>query len=214
MAFFANGVENAQAANEYTSVAVGDIETALDQLRAAQRTLQGHEATLQRQQALDESDAYQEAADLRQADGTSQQMELVQGEVNGQLAVALADQGDAQAASARRAVAAAQRGTGKAPPTGATSAPSGSDPALNPFLQCVVQAESGGNYAAVSPDGRYMGAFQFSQPTWNLAARAADRPDLVGVHPNVASKAEQDTVAVALYALDGERPWLGDRCSS
>jgi hypothetical protein len=35
---------------------------------------------------------------------------------------------------------------------------------------------------------------------------------LVGVQPNDATKAEQDTVAVALYALDGDRPWLGDRC--
>jgi hypothetical protein len=88
------------------------------------------------------------------------------------------------------------------------------DPALNPFLQCVVQAESGGNYGAVSPDGQYMGAFQFSQSTWNTAAQAAGRPDLVGVPPNRASKADQDTVAVALYALDGQQPWLGDRCSS
>jgi hypothetical protein len=85
---------------------------------------------------------------------------------------------------------------------------------LNAFLQCVVQAESGGDYGAVSPGGTYMGAFQFSQSTWNMAALAAGRPDLVGVHPNLASKADQDTVAVALYALDGERPWLGDRCSS
>jgi hypothetical protein len=77
----------------------------------------------------------------------------------------------------------------------------------------VVQAESGGDYQAVSPNGLYMGAFQFSQPTWNYAARAAGLPGLVGVHPNLASKASQDTVAVALYALDGEQPWLGDRCS-
>jgi len=65
----------------------------------------------------------------------------------------------------------------------------------------------------VSPNGLYMGAFQFSQPTWNYAARGAGRPDLVGIPPNKASKADQDTLAVALYALDGERPWLGDRCS-
>ncbi|HUY22061.1 MAG TPA: transglycosylase family protein [Acidimicrobiales bacterium] len=76
------------------------------------------------------------------------------------------------------------------------------------------RAESGGNYAAVSPNGMYMGAFQFSQATWNSAARAAGRPDLVGVPPDRASKADQDTVAVALYALDGQQPWLGDRCSS
>ena len=88
------------------------------------------------------------------------------------------------------------------------------DPTLNPFLQCVVQAESGGDYQAVSPNGLYMGAFQFSQATWNYAAQAAGLGSLVGIPPNQATKAEQDTVAVALYALDGERPWLGDRCSS
>ena len=58
-----------------------------------------------------------------------------------------------------------------------------------------------------------MGAFQFSQPTWNTAASAAGLGLLVGVPPNEATKPEQDSVAVALYALDGEQPWLGDRCS-
>jgi hypothetical protein len=82
---------------------------------------------------------------------------------------------------------------------------------LNPFLQCVVQHESGGNYGAVSPNGQYMGAFQFSQPTWDTAAQAAGRPDLVGVPPNQASKADQDTMAVTLYSLDGKQPWV-DGC--
>ena len=66
-----------------------------------------------------------------------------------------------------------QKSGGKAP----TSSPgpvvvsvTTTDPALNPFLQCVVQAESGGDYQAVSPNGLYMGAFQFSQATWNMAA--------------------------------------------
>jgi hypothetical protein len=92
--------------------------------------------------------------------------------------------------------------------------PSGNstDPALNPFLQCVVQHESGGNYGAVSPSGTYMGAFQFSQPSWDEAAQAAGRPDLVGVPPNQASKADQDTMAVTLYSLDGQQPWV-DGCS-
>ena len=89
------------------------------------------------------------------------------------------------------------------------------DPALPPFLQCVVQAESGGNYGAVSPNGMYLGAFQFSQSTWNFAARAAGTPAIWSAWPpNHATKPEQDTVAVALFALDGEQPWLGDRCSA
>jgi hypothetical protein len=98
--------------------------------------------------------------------------------------------------------------------TGAGAGPAIPDPTLPPFLQCVVQAESGGNYSVVSPNGMYMGAFQFSQSTWNFAARAAGLVYLVGVPPNHATKAEQDTVAVALFALDGEQPWLGDRCSA
>ncbi len=104
-------------------------------------------------------------------------------------------------------------GGNSAPPAVPPSGTATTDPALNPFLQCVVQAESGGDYGAVSPNGLYMGAFQFSQPTWNTAAVAAGLPGLVGVPPNLASKADQDTVAVALYALDGEQPWL-DRCHS
>jgi hypothetical protein len=86
-----------------------------------------------------------------------------------------------------------------------------SDPALNSFLQCALQAESSGNYSAVSPNGLYMGGFQFSQPTWNEAAQLAGLPYLVGVPPNEATPAEQDTLAVALYALDGETPW-DDSC--
>ena len=99
------------------------------------------------------------------------------------------------------------------PSSGAGGGENLSDPPLPPFLQCVVQAESGGNYGAVSPNGEYMGAFQFSQSTWNSAASAAGLGWLVGVPPNEASKAAQDTVAVALYALDGQQPWLGDRCA-
>ncbi len=94
--------------------------------------------------------------------------------------------------------------------TTTTTVPSsgdGTSPALNSFLQCALQAESSGNYGAVSPNGQYMGGFQFSQATWNEAAQLAGMPNLVGVPPNQATPAEQDTLAVALYALDGETPW-------
>jgi peptidoglycan hydrolase CwlO-like protein len=232
---FTGSPETAQAANEYSTIAVGNITTALDQLRAAQSTLQAHQAALRQQQAQDQSDQARRAADLGQANSSQSQLESLHAQVTGRLATAVANQAAAQAASAAAAVAAAQRSaakgsTSRAPSSGSTSAPAAgassaapptttgptttTDPALNPFLQCVVQAESGGNYQAVSPDGLYMGAFQFSQPTWNTAAQAAGRPDLVGVAPNTASKADQDTVAVALYALDGQQPWLGDRCSA
>jgi hypothetical protein len=226
----------------------------MDQLHTAQHTLQVHQATLQHQQAQDQSDQTQQAAYLGNATGSEQQLQSVQAQVTGQLATAVAQQAAAQSAAAAAAVADAQRAAAKSSTTRAPSAPTtrapsaatstspsaspaqgstastapapapapsaggGSggataDPSLNSFLQCVVQAESGGNYAAVSPGGTYMGAFQFSQSTWNLAAQAAGLPGLVGVPPNTASRSDQDTVAVALYALDGQQPWLGDRCA-
>jgi peptidoglycan hydrolase CwlO-like protein len=235
-ALFGGNQQTSQEASEYDAIGVGNITTALDQLRTAQRTLQAHQVALRQQQAQDQSDQAQQASTLSQANGSQQHLESLQNRVTGQLASAVATQAAAQAQAAAAAVVAAQRAavakaaptkatptraaapvtTATNSPTSTTGAPvaSGPDPALNPFLQCVVQAESGGNYQAVSPNGLYMGAFQFSQPTWNTAAAAAGRPDLVGVPPNTASKADQDTVAVALYALDGEQPWLGDRCSS
>lgn len=211
---FTGNVERAELTSEYTSLSAGNIQTALDSLHSAQHTLQTHQATLQGEQVKDRAEETQESDDLGQATSTQDQMESEQAEVTGQLATAVAQQATAQAAAAAAAVAAAQRAAEQATVTDATSvSPPGSDPVLNAYLQCVVQAESGGNYGAVSPNGLYMGAFQFSQATWNMAAVAAGLPNLVGVPPNLASPADQDDVAIALYALDGEQPWLGDRCS-
>ncbi len=255
MALFDGTQEHVQVASEYSAIAVGDISTALSQLRAAQRVVQDHQMELQHQLGQDRTDQARQVAFLAQADDTQHQVQVLQSRVTGQLAAAVTAQSAAQDAAAAAAVAAAQRSATKAPvvtspPTVTASSPSAAsgtpvapaattpvattptptapgpaggtaggtadtvDPVLNPFLQCVVQAESGGDYAAVSPDGLYMGAFQFSQPTWNTAAMAAGRPDLVGIPPNRASKADQDTVAVALYSLDGQQPWLGDRCTN
>jgi hypothetical protein len=213
--------------NEYTAIAAGNIDASVDQLRTAQGSLHAHQATLVEVQVQDQSDQKQAAADLEEAVSTEHQMEGVQAEVTGQLAAAVAQQASALAASAAAAVAAAQKAATKAtvPVTSAPSVPvsvAGSvpvtvpvtDPVLNAFLQCVVQAESGGDYSDVSPNGLYMGAFQFSQPTWNIAAPDAGLANLVGTPPNLASPADQDAVAIALYALDGEQPWLGDRCNS
>ena len=225
---FSGNEQAGQVADEYSVIAAGNIEDALDQLHAAQRTLQSHQSALQQAQVQDKSDQVQQATDLAQAESAQHQMEFVQSQVTGQLATAIAEQAATQAANAAAAVAAAQKaalaaaekaaaaaqkaGTGSASGVTAGRPTSVADPALNPYLQCVVDAESHGDYGAVSPNGMYMGAFQFSQSTWNLAAGAAGLSALVGVPPNLASKAEQDAVAVALYALDGHQPWLGDRC--
>ncbi len=124
-----------------------------------------------------------------------------------------------RAAQAQAAAPAAAAPTGASPPPSVSStAPQGSavstssgDPSLPPFLQCVLQTESGGNYGAVSPGGTYMGGFQFSQATWNEAAELAGMPGLINVPPNQASPAEQDDLAIALYKADGEQPW-NDSC--
>ncbi len=222
------------AQHEYLDIASGNITTEIDQLQSSRQVLQAHEASLQQQEASDQAAVAQQAQDLQQADATQQQLTAEQAQVTGQLTAAVAQQQAAQAAAAAAAIRAseqaaaqkAQAASARANPTTASAAspaptpvaPTGgagatSDPPLPPFLQCVVQAESGGNYAAVSPNGEYMGAFQFSQATWNLAAQDAGLPGLVGVPPNTASKADQDTLAVTLYDLDGEAPWY-DPCHS
>jgi hypothetical protein len=212
--FTGNG-EAAELTNEYSELATGNIDVAMDQLHIAQRALGSEQQALQQQLNRDQLEQSQEAADLTNAMDTEQQMVSMQRQVTGQLAAAVAAQAAAQAAAAAAAVAAAQRAAVTVSVTAASSAQVVSaTPGLNTFLQCVVQAESGGNYSAVSPTGQYMGAFQFSQATWNMAAQAAGLSNLVGVAPNLASPAEQDAVAIALYSLDGEQPWLGDRCTS
>jgi hypothetical protein len=221
---FAENLSTVQSANEYATISLGNINLAVDRLHTARRTEQSQQQTLVQKSALDRTAEAQQASYLSQANASVTHLASVQAQVTGQLAVAVAQANIAQGQAAAAAVAAAQRTTvqRKGPSSSAPSSGGGggavapsttTDPALPPFLQCVVQAESGGNYGAVSPNGLYRGAFQFSQSTWNFAAQAAGRPDLIGVPPNLASKADQDSLAVALFALDGERPWLGDRCS-
>lgn len=77
------------------------------------------------------------------------------------------------------------------------------------FLACVRRRESGGNYQVVSSNGMYFGAYQFLQGSWDSVARHSGRLDLVGVPPNLASPADQDAMALALYHWQGSAPWGG-----
>ena len=245
-ALFSGDQEHAQAASEYSSIAVGNITVVVDQLHAAQDQLQAHEASLRQQQDQDRADQASQAAALDHANASADQLASLHAEVTGQLATAVAAEAAAQHAAAVAAVTAAQRQAARSDParsTTTTPAPvptipattvvgspttsttgttvatpvtpppaAGADlpyPALNAFLLCVIQRESGGDYSINTGNG-YYGAFQFSQSTWNVAAQDAGLSYLVGVLPSSATKAEQDTVAVALYALDGGRPWTGD----
>ena len=219
------------ARGQYEQVAIGNVSDSIAALHLDERRLGTAKASLERRQANDRALLSQQAVLLQRSQSTQVTIEGQLTQINGQLAVAVAQQQAAQAAAAAAAIRAAdaaavaaaakaQRGAPAPPATGAPAPPATaapvaggpiSDPALNAFLQCVVQQESGGDYAAVSANGLYMGAFQFSQATWNQAAQMAGLPALVGVPPNTASRAAQDTLAVALYALDGQQPWY-DPC--
>ena len=213
---------------QYEDVASGDIALTLDSIHRDENRLQAERATLAQQKAVDQATTAQEATLTTDARHTASSLAAQQSEIKGQLAAAVAQQQAAQAAAAQAAVKAAQAKaaaaaaaatrvsvpTSTVPATSVTggSGASAGDPQLPPFLQCVLQAESGGDYQAVSPDGQYMGGFQFSQPTWNQAAQLAGMPQLAGVPPNQASPAQQDDLAIALYNADGEQPW-NDSCA-
>jgi hypothetical protein len=236
MAAMFEGHQNQRLARTvYENVASGDITLTIDVLHTDENKLHAEQSTLERQEAQDQATTNQEATLASAARQTGVELASKQSQIKGELAVAVAQQQAAQAAAAAAAVRAAQAaaarsraalsasqttsttGPGSSVTTstggngnGGGGAPSG-DPALPPFLQCVLEVESGGNYSAVSPGGTYMGGFQFSQPTWNEAAQLAGMPQLINVPPNVASPAEQDDLAIALYEADGEQPW-NDSC--
>jgi hypothetical protein len=68
------------------------------------------------------------------------------------------------------------------------------------------QCESGNNYQSVSGGGRFRGAYQFSQSTWDwVAAQVA--PQLVGVDPIEASPGDQDNMALNLFHMRGASQW-------
>lgn len=66
--------------------------------------------------------------------------------------------------------------------------------------------EATGNYEAVSPTGKYRGAYQFSRQTWDWIA-GMHHEHLVGVDPAAASPHDQDHMARALYDLRGRGQW-------
>ena len=73
-------------------------------------------------------------------------------------------------------------------------------------LAAIRECESHGNYTVVSPTGKYRGAYQFSQRTWNNVARSI-LPEYVGVDPADAPWYIQDAMARALYIMTGPGSW-------
>lgn len=66
--------------------------------------------------------------------------------------------------------------------------------------------EAGGRYDAVNPSGKYRGAYQFDQTTWNSIARR-HFPPAVGMDPARAPSWVQDHLARKLWRERGPRPW-------
>ncbi|MGI9020246.1 MAG: transglycosylase family protein [Solirubrobacterales bacterium] len=66
-------------------------------------------------------------------------------------------------------------------------------------LDTIASCESGGNPAAVSPDGTYRGKYQFDSGTWAAMGGSGD--------PAAAPEAEQDMRAAMLYSQAGSSPW-------
>jgi hypothetical protein len=66
-------------------------------------------------------------------------------------------------------------------------------------LEKIAQCESGGNPAAVSPDGRYRGKYQFDRRTWRSLGGSGD--------PAAAPEAEQDRLAAKLLRSEGAGAW-------
>lgn len=155
------------------------------------------------------------------------EMRRAQESLDARLVAALAGRADVQRRLAARAhtaapprsegrpagPAGAATGAGSVPrpspaPGGGVAAPAGPNH-QSAFLACVRHRESRGNYTVVNPAGPWYGAYQFAQSTWNATAAHAGRYDLVGVVPSVASPADQDAMAWALYRWQGSRPWGG-----
>jgi muramidase (phage lysozyme) len=73
-------------------------------------------------------------------------------------------------------------------------------------LASIRNCESRGNYSAVSANGRYRGAYQFNQSTWNGVA-SRHYPNLVGKDPARVAPYQQDAMALALISERGFSAW-------
>lgn len=66
-------------------------------------------------------------------------------------------------------------------------------------LEVIRLRESGGRYDAVSPSGKYRGAYQFDRSTWASVGGSGD--------PAAAPPDEQDARAAELMRRRGTQPW-------
>ena len=171
---FAGGSSRAQAASAYASLAVGNITTQMDQLHTAQHALQAQESALQARQAQDRAERPDRPRPWTGRPPRPPHCRPDRPSQPGNWAPPSPPGGPGRAAAAAVARApGGEAGTTSAtaprahrPPSrplrpGAPRHPRGrwsrvtptnlADPALNSFLTCVVQAESGGDCSIGSP---------------------------------------------------------------
>jgi septal ring factor EnvC (AmiA/AmiB activator) len=184
---------------------------AIDRLNSAAANLRAERSMLlhaQKQQAKAVEDVAEERAALDAQLASLQAQALREARVR----PVRRSQPAPRAVAAAPAAAATQTAPAAAPTPAAAPPQSGVSPHHDePFLVCTRRIESGGNYAIVSADGVYYGAYQFLPSTWNATASHAGRLDLIGVLPSQASPYDQDEMAWALYQWQGNGPW-GGRC--
>lgn len=149
-------------------------------------------------------EAHEVASDLAEA---ARQAEAAQQAEIEAAAAAAAEPPPTTTAPAPTTTAAPPSTTAAPPPTetATTAAPASGAPTAAQW-EALRQCEASGNYGAVSANGRYRGAYQFSQETWDWVAGSTD-PSLVGVDPASASSAQQDAMALGLWQLRGWSPW-------
>ena len=107
-ALFEGNQNEAAPRAEYEQVASGDITLTMDALHTDENGLRAERATLEQQEAQDQSTTNQEATLTNAARQTEVQLASKQSEITGELAVAVTQQQAAQAAAAAAAVRAAQ----------------------------------------------------------------------------------------------------------
>jgi peptidoglycan hydrolase CwlO-like protein len=189
-----------------------ELSEATAALRKQQRTLK--ETRQAQADALDELKAQGAAIDakLAAAEATQQQAKAAaaaQAAASTSASPAAGTAADPTTAAPSTTGAPATVPAAPVAPPDYSGTPGSSSHHDDPFLSCVRQRESSGNYGAVNPSGPYLGAYQFLQSTWNVTAAHAGRGDLVGVPANLASPADQDEMAWTLYQWQGAGPWGG-----
>lgn len=92
----------------------------------------------------------------------------------------------------RQTATTARQGPARTQPVGSNGGGGGD-------LAAIRACESGGDYGAVSSNGRYRGAYQFDNQTWQSVGGSGD--------PAAATPAEQDARAGLLRSQRGSSPW-------